>query len=172
MVVLRSPTALGCALAAAVRVFPSPAVPPQPCPGGGAGPSTMAAPPPAPAGHGATAQGEIRPAPGLSPASGGRERPEQRSPATGTRGSGTGVNGVTLAGKDQVLSGQPAAGRLNRGLSRAGHLLLKFWRRSGEQPRAPAGARTCGQEDVYLCSEPGSLRFPCRFHQSSLPSNL
>lgn len=114
-----------CPLAAAVRVFPSPAVPPQPCPGGGAGPSAMAALPPAPAGHDARAHGEIRPTPrpvpSLSSASCGTGTSRA---ATGTRGSGTGVNGVTPAGKDQVLSRQPAAGRLNRGLRRAGRLLL------------------------------------------------
>lgn len=58
-------------LAAAGRVFPGPAVSPQPCPGGGAGSSAVAALSPAPAGHGAAALGVIRPGPGLAPSAPG-----------------------------------------------------------------------------------------------------
>lgn len=71
-----------------------------------------------PAGRGATAHGEIRPEPGLCPA---QKPPELGSPATGTRGSGTGVNGITPAEIHQVYQGSLQRSGFNRGLRRPEH---------------------------------------------------
>lgn len=82
------------------------------------------------------------------------------------------MNGVTPAGKHQVVSGQPAAGRADERPEESRTFAAEVLEHQQGAARAPAGARFCGQEGVYLCSGPGSLHFLCRSHQSSLPSDL
>lgn len=118
-----------------------------------------------PAGRGGTEHGEIRPEPGLCPA---QKPPELGSPATGTRGSGTGVNGITPAEIHQVYQGSLQRSGFNRGLRRPEEART-FTGSSPGPPRVPGPA---AQESVYLCSGQGSQHFPCCSHPSSLPSNL